>query len=251
MTNRSVEGSGRGASPAARTLTVGRGRRSQVSYRQEDGTFGLGRADVDIVFVFDTTGSMCSKIEALVATISELVADLDGFNLDWRVSVVPFGDLKVPGDRIVGSLPFTSQVSVAQQQLRDMPRFSGGGNAGESSIEAVLAGLDKEFRPSAVRVLVLLTDEPAHGCDRASRVAQRLLDDEVVYFGVTPPLRYFQQWAEATGGRWYRMCADARPDGLLELLRSLCREVADVSRRVHELAGGSVATYRSLPPGGR
>jgi len=44
--------------------------------------------------------------------------------------------------------------------LRRLPRFSGGSNVGESSLEAVLAGLAKPYRPDAVIVLVVLTDEP-------------------------------------------------------------------------------------------
>ena len=210
-----------------------------------------GRA-VDVCFVFDTTGSMTDKIEGLIATMSDLVRELGDLDLDWRTTVVPFGDLKIPGDRIVDDLSFVDTVDGAVAQLRELPRFSGGGNRGESSIEAVQAALAKPFRPEAVRVLVLLTDDHAHQ-DRtsASVLEGQLLEAEAIAFVLSPPTEYYRRWARTTAGQWYQISASVRPQAVLELLRNLCRDIAAVSAKVHELAGGSVAAYRALPPARR
>lgn len=42
-----------------------------------------------------------------------------------------------------------------------LPQCSGGENDGESSIEAMLSGLKRPRRPHAVKIVVLVTDEPA------------------------------------------------------------------------------------------
>jgi hypothetical protein len=92
------------------------------------------RREVDVCFVFDTTGSMSDKIDGLVQAMDRLVGELGRLALDWRVTTVAFGDLTIPGDRIVDDMPFVRTVKEASAQLRSMPRFSGGGNMGESSV---------------------------------------------------------------------------------------------------------------------
>lgn len=84
---------------------------------------------LDIVVAFDTTGSMSNKIQSLVESLAEIVALLGRMQLGWRFAAVPFGDLMVPGDRIVADLPLVTGVRSAQAQLRALSRFSGGANS--------------------------------------------------------------------------------------------------------------------------
>lgn len=205
--------------------------------------------EVDLCFVFDTTGSMSDKIEGLVACTVDFVRELAGLDLQWRISVVPFGDLTVPGDRIVGDLPFVSTQSEVEYQLRTMIRNSGGGNLGESSIEAVTAGLEKQYRPHAVEIIILLTDEPALGEERASDLSRELQAREVVAFVVSPDLPYFRDLAVSSGGAWLPIGAAVDMAGILQLLRELASRVALVAHRIHELGGGSVAAYQALSRG--
>lgn len=203
---------------------------------------------VDLCFVFDTTGSMNDKIDGLVQCLAGLVDQLARLRLDWRLTVVPFGDLTVPGDRVVGDLPFVSEAERATRMLCTLPRFSGGGNQGESSLEAMLTALDKPYRPEAVKVVVLLTDESALVVPQLTpdRVQARLRQAKVVCFVASPPEPYFRSWAQANAGAWYPISASMETAALLELLRSLVRHVADTAGRVHQLAGGSVARYLQL-----
>ena len=105
----------------------------------------------------------------------------------------------------------------AKRQLKAMPRFSGGGNYGESSIEALLAGMGKPWRTQAVKVIVLLTDEPALHEQRSQTVGAQLEEKEIICFSATPDLPYFRHWAERSGGRWFKIGPHMDTGDLLEL----------------------------------
>lgn len=212
----------------------------------------LADGAVDLCFVFDTTGSMSNKIDGLVRCTVDLVRELDRLNLDWRVATVPFGDLTVEGDRIVADLPFVSDRMGAEAQLRGMPRFSGGGNEGESAIEAMQQAMARQYRRDAVKVLVLLTDEPAlePGQTTTSDVMRRLQEAETICFVASPDLPYYRTWATANGGSWFPISASMDLSAVVALLRSLVKRVATVAHAVHEVGQGSVRRYLELTSGG-
>lgn len=199
---------------------------------------------VDVCFVFDTTGSMSNKIDGLVACMDELVADLAKLNLEWRVTTVPFGDLTVRGDRIIEDQPFVNSVNVASSQLRTMPRFSGGGNAGESAVEAMTSACLKVYRASAVKVLVLITDEPALGNQQMFDSIHARLDAlDAICFTVAPDTPYYREWAARHGGTWHLVGQRFSTSEILNMFKSLLRDVADVADAVHRIGGGSVKAY--------
>jgi hypothetical protein len=229
-------------------LTTRPSQKSGLATRPGETTQG---ATVDICFVFDTTGSMSNKIDGLMQCTIDLVRDLAQVELDWRVTTVPFGDLTVPGDRIVSDQAFVRTREAAEQQIRHMPRFSGGGNDGESSAEAVSAALAKDYRQRAVKVLVLLTDEPALFAAQVTSegVARELRDAEVICFVASPDLQYYRSWATENGGEWFQIGSAMDTTSLLRLLKSLVRQVVSVAKDVHQLAGGSVRRYLELGAG--
>lgn len=202
------------------------------------------RRELDLCFVFDTTGSMAGKIDGLVRCMDALVEDLGRMALDWRVTTVPFGDLTIPGDRIVADQPFVSDVKSASLQLRSMPRFSGGGNRGESSVEAMLAACQKTYRQNAVKVLVLITDEPALNHQQgANAVDGALTSLDVACFTVAPDLPYYRDWALRHGGEWRQVAAAVDTSAIAALFRSLLNRIVSVADSVHRLGGGSVRAY--------
>lgn len=217
------------------------------------------RAIVDICLVFDTTGSMSDKIDGLVRCVVDFVRELAKLELDWQLTAVPFGDLTVPGDRVVGDLPFVTTREAGERMIRSMPRFSGGGNDGESSLEAVLAALRKPYRARSVKVLVVLTDEPPLVSAQldVNTVARALRKKEFVCFVASPDLAGFRRWADENGGKWYRIGPSMDTGALLDFLRSLVSDVAKTAKAVHEIGGGSVRRYLEieyrrrgeLPPG--
>lgn len=206
---------------------------------------------VDVCFVFDTTGSMSDKIDGLVRCTVDLVGELGRLGLDWRVVTLPFGDLTVPGDRVVADMPFVADRAAAEDQLRRMPRFSGGGNEGESAIEAMQQAAAREYRAGAVRIVILLTDEPAlvTGQIGPGAVTSRLREAEMVCFVGSPDRPYYREWATANGGKWFPIGPSMDFSVVVDMLRSLVREVAAVAHAVHQLGGGSVGRYLELTSG--
>jgi hypothetical protein len=202
------------------------------------------RRAVDVCFVFDTTGSMSDKIAGLIACMVDFVGELSELQLNWRITTVPYGDLTVRGDKIVADLPFVRSYDDAVRQLRTMPRFGGGSNYGESTLEAVTAALDKPFRPYAVPVLVVLTDEPPLTEDLSeAEVGQQITIKEAICFVASPDLPGYRRWADDNGGQWYRIDQSVDTTRILAYLRSLVRELPQVAQEVHDLGGGSVRRY--------
>jgi hypothetical protein len=209
----------------------------------------VARPMADICIAFDTTGSMSGKIAGLINCMAGFAEDLAGLSLDWRISVLPFGDLTISGDRVDVNLPFVASAAEARNQLRTMPRFSGGANEGESSIEAMLGAISKPWRPKAVRVVLLLTDEPALGAERAEEVLHQLRSAEIVCFIASPDHPYFRSWATETGGKWAKISRSMDTREILNLLRRLVKDVAKAASDVHAIAGGSYRKYLEITSG--
>lgn len=240
--------------PAGLALPGNRPRLS--SFRTSGGSVrplqAKAESKVDLCIVFDTTGSMTPIIDGLVACMTQFVDRLQAFDLDWRVTCLAFGDLQMAhlGDRIEADLPFVDTAEAAKAQLRTMPRFHGGGNEGESSIEAMQAALAKPWRRGAVRIILLLTDEPALDAYRASEVMRQVLAAEMICFGATYNADYYKQWAHRSGGSWTPIGFSVDTSSIEQLLRSLTVRIAKVASDVHTLAGGSVRQYLELGGGG-
>lgn len=210
------------------------------------------KARADLVFVIDTTGSMNDKIDGLIETCETFVDRLATRHIDWAAAVVGFGDLTVEGDRIVAT-PFSSNTDRVKALLRRLPRFSGGGNEGESSLEALQAALSQQgYRPDAMKVLVLITDEPALQRKlRPSAVSGALREAGALTFVLSPNIKYFRAMATDTGGQWWNVESGGDFSKILEVFDKIATKVASTVAAVHKLSGGSVKEYLSLPPAKR
>lgn len=210
------------------------------------------RAHADLVFVIDTTGSMNDKIDALIDRCETFVDRLAKKRIDWAASVVGFGDLTVEGDRIVAT-PFSSSAERVKTLLRGLPRFSGGGNEGESSLEAVQAALAQPgYRSDAVKVVILITDEPALQRElRPAATTAGLREAGAIAFVLSPNLKYFRSMAKETGGRWWNIDSGGDFSQILAVFDQIATKVASTVAAVHQLAGGDVKEYLSLPPSSR
>jgi Mg-chelatase subunit ChlD len=206
----------------------------------------FGERGIDLVFVIDTTGSMSDKIESLLATCSQFADDFNALELNHRIAVVAFGDLRVEGDKIQNTA-FTSNVEATKKSLRNIPRYNGGGNEGESSLEALERALSLPFRSDAVKAIVLITDEPAdqHRL-KADEMIGRLGEREMLVFVASPPYKYFQRMALRNGGQWYRISAHTNFNDLLKMFRDLAKKVSQVVSDVYQIGDGSVTDYLRL-----
>ena len=115
----------------------------------------------DIVFVLDITGSMQAQINGLKDGIGTFASDLYKAKVDARFACLAFRDLTYdePSQllKFKGEV-FTSDAAAFRDEVAKL-RANGGGDEPESSFEAIseAAGL-KDYRKSAVRSLVLITD---------------------------------------------------------------------------------------------
>ncbi|HSP10189.1 MAG TPA: vWA domain-containing protein [Candidatus Dormibacteraeota bacterium] len=210
------------------------------------------KARADLVFVIDTTGSMNDKIDALIETCQSFVDRLATRRIDWVAAVVGFGDLTVEGDRIVAT-PFSSSAERVKGLLRGLPRYSGGGNEGESSLEAIQAALDLPgYRADAMKVVVLITDEPAlQKKIRPSAMTGRLREAGVIAFVLSPKINYFRSMAADTGGEWWNVDSGGDFSRILAVFDKIATRVASTLDAVHRLTGGNVKEYLGLPASSR
>jgi hypothetical protein len=210
------------------------------------------KARADLVFVMDTTGSMNDKIDDLIETCQSFVDKLATRHIDWAAAVVGFGDLTVEGDRIVAT-PFSSSADRVNALLRGLPRYSGGGNEGESSLEALQAALDLQgYRNDAMKVVVLITDEPALQRQlRPATMSGRLREAGAIAFVLSPKIKYFRSMATETGGQWWNVDSGGDFSKILAVFDKIATKVASTLDAVHKLAGGNVKEYLSLPASSR
>ena len=116
---------------------------------------------LDIVFVLDITGSMQAQIDGLKDSIDAFAKAMNAAKVDARFACLAFRDLTYdePSQllKFKGEV-FTSDAAAFRDEVAKL-RANGGGDEPESSYEAIseAAGL-KDYRKSAVRSLVLITD---------------------------------------------------------------------------------------------
>jgi hypothetical protein len=123
---------------------------------------------VDIVFVLDVTGSMEGQIRGLQNGIGTFAADLARAKVDARFGCVCFRDLfykETNGDLSMEVLKFEGETFTSDARaFRDevaKQRASGGDDIPETSFEAITEAANyKDWRKSASRVLILITDAP-------------------------------------------------------------------------------------------
>lgn len=137
-------------------------------------------APADIVFVFDTTGSMGGALATVQSSIIEFVDHLDGAGLDVRVGAVTYGDAfdtmsdtstrTGTGSSTPPSFDTSERpVYPLTEDLDDFQAFidedsaRGGGDAAENGVGALAYAYDEfEWGPRAQRIMIVITDIHSH-----------------------------------------------------------------------------------------
>jgi hypothetical protein len=131
----------------------------------------LRKSGLEIVFVFDSTGSMSSAIADTKATIVQMLGVLRALLPDARFGLVTYRD-RGPRERYL-----VQQVSLGTDFWRacNFVQFvtaDGGGDRPEDVRAGLNAAFQQQWRPNARRVVVLAGDAPTHPNDY-----QRLLSE--------------------------------------------------------------------------
>ena len=120
------------------------------------------RADLDVAFVLDTTGSMSGELHEARTRALEIVAALQAARPQERIrlGVVAYRDR---GDAwLTRSSPLSEDATVTSHFLAGLDA-NGGGDAPEDVISGLRAALEElEWAPQADKEIFLIADAPAH-----------------------------------------------------------------------------------------
>lgn len=181
---------------------------------------------VDIVFVFDTTGSMGDKIEGVKNTSIAFANKLRDSNRDFRLGLVAFGDEIRSVDNRDGTL--TADAAEFQRWVGQL-LADGGGDEEEMSLDALLEASKMRFRSDAQKILLLITDAPPHEQSdgtRYSRVtagetATNLRDAGFTVYAVAYDDGRFRQIVDATSGGFYDIRSERDFTGIIDEIGGL------------------------------
>ena len=114
-----------------------------------------GSNQADIIFVLDVTGSMAEEINGVKNNIVEFADSLSNNDIDFRLGMVTFLD------KVENVYNFISDVQQFKQYVSQQYAHGGGGYA-ENSLDALVEATQFDFRPSANRVIIWITDASYH-----------------------------------------------------------------------------------------
>jgi outer membrane protein OmpA-like peptidoglycan-associated protein/Mg-chelatase subunit ChlD len=188
------------------------------------------RVPVDFVFLIDQTGSMGSKIDAVRQNIDEFTTRLVAKGIDYRLGLIVFDDNVAQRKWLTDNLTeFKGWISAINA--------SGGGELEENALEALRAASGMNFRASANRCLILITDAPYHsyGSNRTMYTPETIVSvlnkyDLRTFCITSPAVRGYAHIAAMTGGQVY----------------DIDQDFSDIlSRFVTRMTSLYTATYRS------
>lgn len=130
----------------------------------------LRRSGLEIVFVFDSTGSMGRTILDTKQTIAVLLAVLRELVPGARVGIVTYRDEGPREAYVVRSLPLGTDYWRAANFVQSVSA-DGGGDRPEAVRQGLQTAFAMDFQPGARRVVVLAGDAPAHERDVAEMLA--------------------------------------------------------------------------------
>lgn len=171
---------------------------------------------LDLMLVIDTTGSMGDEIRYLQAELRSIVASIAAKHrdLDIRVGFVFYRD---EGDEYVTrTIAFDRDIGKAQGALAQQ-YATGGGDYPEAMDQALIRAVGQEWRPDAVKSLLLVADAPPHD-DKFGRTwqaaeaarAKRIHITPVAASGVADKAEYaMRAMAAATQSRYLFLTDDS------------------------------------------
>lgn len=164
------------------------------------------RVPVDFVFVIDRTGSMQPFIDQVKQNLSNFTNTLVKRGIDYRLGLVLFAD------GVEKIYEPTSDVWTFTGWLSKVRAF-GGGDVKENALEGISEAMKTKFRPSANKIIVLLTDAPYHQAGEKGEgttsfttesIIKELNKNEARLFAIAPPrLENYNIIAKSTRGNCF------------------------------------------------
>ena len=152
----------------------------------------LQTSGLEIVFVFDSTGSMTQTIHETKSTIVEMCGVLRALVPSARIGLVTYRDHGDKEEYLVRAVPLAQdpwRVSNFVQHVN----AAGGGDRPEAVRAGLKAAIEQQWRPRSQRVVVVAGDAPTHKRDLGGmlRDVQQFTKDQrsVVHTLITNPNR--------------------------------------------------------------
>ena len=159
----------RGA-PSGRAPASGAGDLRGLGSGEFQRTVGdLRRTGLEIVFVFDSTGSMSGTILDTKNTIAQMLSVLRTLVPDARIGLVTYRDRSPKEEYLVRQVALGADFWRASNFVQFV-RAAGGGDRPEDVAAGLHEAFTQSWRPTARRVVILAGDAPPHAED-----LQRLL----------------------------------------------------------------------------
>ncbi len=197
------------------------------------------RRPVDVVFVFDSTSSMGTWIDAVKAYVVGFATALQRQGRDYRLGLVTFGDEVRGVYNADGSL--TGNVEQFQGWIEQL-QPEGGGDMPENAYGAIQQASAMSFRPDAQRILILITDAGPHRYGDAPDEGAAFDDPDLelrptldllrergaTVYAVAIALDEYFALADETGGQFYDIGGD-----FTEIIEQLGAAIAQQYRLVY------------------
>lgn len=118
---------------------------------------------LDVVFAFDTTGSMYRFLTTVKAQLDYLYSEIYAAIPDVQIGAIAYGDYcDAATDYVTQVLPFTKHKPQFHQFIHQI-RKTDGGDFPEAVEEALHAANQLPWRLGSRRALILIGDAPPHG----------------------------------------------------------------------------------------
>ncbi len=191
---------------------------------------GTGDArTVDIVFVFDTTGSMRDAINGVKQTCIAFAQKLTDKKRDFRLGLVAFGDEIRGVYKTDGTL--TSDAEEFKKWISGLSA-TGGDRDPENTYAALKQASQMKYRAGTQKIVILITDaEPHHTGDAPdsgvaftdpdltqARATALLKAQAITVYGVTLNNPEFRQIISDTNGEFYELTPTADFTGIIDKL---------------------------------
>ena len=202
---------------------------------------------LDVVLMFDTTGSMYGFLEEVRRELSRLAVEIHDSVPNARVGVIAYGDYD--GDAYVTKvLDLTDNFNAVKSFVCSVEK-TGGGDFPEAVEEALYRANGLNWRIGSSRAVVLVGDAPPHGVVDAVRqydykaetnaLAQKGIKIYATECGENEPTKRVFGWmAVQTNGTYLKL--DNIRD-LVDLLIGICmKEVGLLDSYMEKLQAGKV-----------
>ncbi len=195
----------------------------------------------DVVFVFDTTGSMGGEIEEMQSAVIGFSDAIKTAGIDYRLGLTEYKDFLAepcgdPGDfpyKVYNGGVLTADNTEMRSWIQSLE--AAGGNDGPESLLAGLAHAvaDQQWRPEAGKIVIVITDAPphidGHKCNQEDNtlngIVSQLRKAGIVTHVIGPNHDAIRHIASGTGGAFFEV-SDIR-DGR-KSLTSILNTIAEL-----------------------